>query len=101
MTVISSNDLIVQELAKNGFKLEWSEGELKIIPTVLRVDHLTVKRKHIGMWKRDPAIYGTDEDNIFWRTEIEAFATVNDEQVPIYFSNPESMITMHEERIEP
>lgn len=98
---ISSNNPIIKALTANGLKLEVENEEIKIVPTHIRVDHLTVDRKEVGMYIRDPAIYGRDEDNILWTGEINAHVLIGDEQVPIVFNNPENMITINHIKVDP
>lgn len=98
---ISSNDPIIKLISENGLRLEIENNEPKIVPSYIRVDHLTIDRKDIGMFARDPAIYGTDEDNILWRSEINAYALIGEEQVPIVFNVPENMITINHQKVYP
>ena len=98
---ISSDDMIVQELAKSGISLEVVDNELRFVPSFIKVDHITLNKKRIGMWIGDPAIKGDGEDNIFWRDELEVFAHVDGKKVPIYFSNPAHMTTINDESIYP
>jgi hypothetical protein len=98
---ISSKDPIIKALTANGLQLKIEDEELKIEPTFIRVDHLTIDRKDIGMYIHDPSTHGTDEDNILWTGEIKAFATIGDEQVPIVFTNPENMITINHNKVYP
>lgn len=97
-----SENLLINEMSRQGFKIVYDKEHLTIEPSVLRLNCLKVKTVKRGMFKTDPALVPPElkEDNVFWIDEpVEITAiTESGEEIPVY---AQEGVTVNHEVIRP
>ncbi len=101
---INDEDEIANVLRENGFNIFYDGKKLILEPSFLKLRKIKINRKKIGMHKVDPSLCPEElrDDNIYWRYEIEAYATTEGgEDIPIHLIDGPSVVEINEEVVNP
>lgn len=88
----------------SGFSVADDGDGLRLIPNRLHINTLKIDITKRGQWISDPRFFPEDrkEENIFWKTEIDATAILQDgEEATIYLMNTDCQLIQNYNTIPP